>query len=61
MRHVIFFRFSATKLVNQVYNFTQIVAPLHTVFQFAEYLADFIFNRIDAFGIETIFGNGGKR
>lgn len=34
------------ELINEVYYFTKIITTLDPVFKFAEYLPDFVFNRI---------------
>jgi hypothetical protein len=39
-----------TQLVNAVNHFTQIVAALYAVFQFAENLANLVFNGVGTFG-----------
>ena len=52
---VLFCMGSKTQLVNAVYHFSQIVAALDAVFQFAKNLANLIFNRVSIFGRQFEF------
>jgi len=58
---VLFLMSSETKFINKVYHFTEIVTALYFVFQFAEYLTDFVFNGICIFGIGFDFFQIGKK